>query len=33
VRALPGVLDHGLFTLVLADVLVGHPDGSVTTAA
>ena len=32
-RALPGVLDHGLFTLVLGDVLIGHPDGSVTTAA
>jgi ribose 5-phosphate isomerase A len=32
-RALPGVLDHGLFTLVLGDVLVGHPDGSVTSPA
>lgn len=32
-RALPGVLDHGLFRLVLDDVLIGHPDGSVTTAA
>lgn len=32
-RALPGVLDHGLFRLVLADVLIGHPDGTVTTAA
>lgn len=32
-RALPGVLDHGLFMLVLGDVLIGHPDGSVTTAA
>ena len=31
-RALPGVLDHGLFHLVLADVLIGHPDGTVTTA-
>ena len=33
VRALPGVLDHGLFHLVLDDVLIGHGDGSVTTAA
>ena len=33
VRALPGVLDHGLFQLVLDDVLIGHGDGSVTTAA
>ena len=33
VRALPGVLDHGLFQLVLDDVLIGHSDGSVTTAA
>lgn len=32
-RALPGVLDHGLFRLVLEDVLIGHPDGTVTTAA
>lgn len=32
-RSLPGVLDHGLFHLVLGDVLIGHPDGSVTTAA
>lgn len=32
-RALPGVLDHGLFRLVLSDVIIGHPDGSVTTAA
>jgi ribose 5-phosphate isomerase A len=32
-RALPGVLDHGLFRLDLADVLIGHPDGTVTTAA
>lgn len=31
--ALPGVLDHGLFRLVLGDVMVGYPDGSVTTAA
>ena len=33
VRALPGGLDHGLFQLVLDDVLIGHGDGSVTTAA
>lgn len=32
-RALPGVLDHGLFRLVLADVFIGQPDGTVTTAA
>jgi ribose 5-phosphate isomerase A len=32
-RALPGVLDHGLFRLALGDVLIGNPDGSVTTAA
>jgi ribose 5-phosphate isomerase A len=32
-RALPGVLDHGLFRLVLADVFIGRTDGSVTTAA
>lgn len=32
-RALPGVLDHGLFRLVLADVFIGRPDGTVTTAA
>ncbi len=32
VRSLPGALDHGLFHLVLADVLIGHGDGSVTTA-
>lgn len=32
-RALPGVLDHGLFRLVLSDVIIGQPDGSVTTAA
>lgn len=31
-RDLPGVLDHGLFRLVLADVLIGRPDGTVTTA-
>jgi ribose 5-phosphate isomerase A len=32
-RALPGVLDHGLFRLDLHDVLIGHPDGTATTAA
>jgi len=32
-RALAGVLDHGLFRLVLADVFIGQPDGTVTTAA
>jgi ribose 5-phosphate isomerase A len=32
-RALPGVLDHGLFRLVLSDVIIGRPDGTVTTAA
>ncbi len=32
-RALPGVLDHGLFRLDLQDVLIGHPDGTATTAA
>ncbi len=32
-RALPGVLDHGLFRLELANVLIGHPDGTATTAA
>lgn len=32
-RALPGVLDHGLFRLVLCDVFIGQPDGTVTTAA
>lgn len=26
-RSLPGVVDHGLFTLHRADVLVGRPDG------
>jgi ribose 5-phosphate isomerase len=29
VRALPGVLDHGLFEVDLDDVLVGEPDGRV----
>jgi ribose 5-phosphate isomerase A len=33
VRSLPGVLDHGLFRVRLADVLVGSPDGSVRSAA
>ena len=32
-RALAGVLDHGLFRVVLSDVIIGHPDGTVTTAA
>ncbi len=32
-RALPGVLDHGLFRLDRHDVLIGHPDGTATTAA
>jgi len=32
-RSLPGVLDHGLFRLVLSDVIIGQPDGTVTTAA
>jgi ribose 5-phosphate isomerase A len=32
-RALPGVLDHGLFRLVLDDVFIGRPDGTVSTAA
>lgn len=31
-RALPGVVDHGLFHLVMADVIVGHPDGTATAA-
>ncbi|MSO44870.1 MAG: ribose 5-phosphate isomerase A [Thermoleophilia bacterium] len=33
IRRVPGVIDHGLFRLVLADVFIGHPDGSVATAA
>jgi ribose 5-phosphate isomerase A len=33
VRAVPGVLDHGLFALRAEDVLVGRPDGSVATLA
>jgi ribose 5-phosphate isomerase A len=32
-RALPGVVDHGLFALDPIAVLVGSPDGSVATAA
>jgi ribose 5-phosphate isomerase A len=31
-RALPGVLDHGLFEVPLADVIVGHPDGRAAPA-
>jgi ribose 5-phosphate isomerase A len=27
-RALAGVLDHGLFRVPLADVIVGAPDGT-----
>lgn len=29
-RAIPGVLDHGLFTGMATDILVGEDDGSVT---
>jgi ribose 5-phosphate isomerase A len=32
-RALPGVLDHGLFEVDLEDVLVGEPDGRVDRAS
>jgi ribose 5-phosphate isomerase A len=32
-RALPGVVDHGLFRVPPRDVLVGREDGSCTTAA
>jgi ribose 5-phosphate isomerase A len=32
VRALPGVLDHGLFEVALADVIVGHSSGEATAA-
>jgi len=32
-RSVPGVLDHGLFALRAADVLVGRVDGSVGTLA
>jgi ribose 5-phosphate isomerase len=28
-KALPGVVDHGLFFGMADEVLVGHPDGSV----
>ncbi len=31
VRTIPGVVDHGLFEVPLADVLVGAPDGTVTS--
>ena len=31
-RALPGVLDHGLFEVPLADVIVGHPTGEAAAA-
>lgn len=31
-RALAGVLDHGLFRVPLADVIVGAPDGTSTSA-
>jgi ribose 5-phosphate isomerase A len=30
-RAIPGVLDHGLFLSEVTTVLIGHPDGSATT--
>lgn len=33
VAELPGVVDHGLFHVDLADVLVGRPDGQVASAA
>ena len=33
VRALPGVVDHGLFEVDLDSVLVGRPDGTWATAA
>ena len=32
VRALPGVVDHGLFRVPLGDVLVGRPDGGCAPA-
>lgn len=32
VRALPGVLDHGLFEVPLPNVIVGHPDGKASPA-
>ncbi len=31
VRTIPGVVDHGLFDVPLANVLVGAPDGTVTS--
>jgi ribose 5-phosphate isomerase A len=31
-RSLPGVLDHGLFEVSLADVIVGAPDGTASPA-
>jgi len=31
-RTVPGVVDHGLFHLVMAHVLVGRPDGTATPA-
>ena len=31
-RSLPGVLDHGLFEVPLADVIVGAPDGTASPA-
>jgi ribose 5-phosphate isomerase A len=31
-RSLPGVLDHGLFEVALADVIVGAPDGTAALA-
>ncbi len=31
-RSLPGVLDHGLFDVPLADVIVGAPDGTASPA-
>ncbi len=31
-RSLPGVLDHGLFEVPLADVIVGAPDGTAAPA-
>lgn len=33
VRDLPGVVDHGLFSVALGDVLVGAPDGVCRSAA
>ncbi len=31
IRAIPGVVDHGLFEVPLSDVFVGTPDGAVTS--